>query len=314
MPEDNYCCENCFNNIWLQMMIRENRSHFGCCFYCGARGWLAPVQILYAGFSNLLTDYIPPDAANGGGDSYFQSVPPLEAMQRDWKPFTDHFIAKNPTHFLPAVFKNKPLPCGLTSFAFPVVAFHRNAMSTAYDKWLEFWIRDDSTFFSWIERQQPLHLNTLGTFFHQASIHLQNYIQRLPSGKKLWRARADYLGFDDWDCRALPLGDMGAHPAFPSSRLNRDGEAVLYCAEAERTAVAEVRPGRGYLCTTCELTLGREIHVLDLASPLEEINPFTCSNLSWKLDCQRVVRNLSRLIAKPLSRGEDKTVYLRPQF
>jgi hypothetical protein len=313
MLGEDYCCEGCFKHPWLQMTVRENRLQLGCCFYCGTQGWLAPVQILHAGFSNLLSDYIPAEDANGGRDIIFPSVPPLQAIQRDWNLFTDQFISEASTHFLPAVFRNQPLPYCWGSFTVPVVAFHRNAMSTAYDKWQDFWATDDSMFSGWVDRQTPIDIGP-GTFISQAAEHVQHFIRSLPSGKKFWRARADYLGSSGRDCRPLPLNEMGTNPKYPASRLNRDGEAVLYCAEAERTAIAEIRPGRGYLCTTCELALAQEIQVLDLASPLEDINPFTCTGLSWKLDCRRIARVLGLLVAQPISRGEDKAVYVRTQF
>jgi len=136
----------------------------------------------------------------------------------------------------------------------------------------------------------------------------------LSAPSRIKRARAHYEGDSEWNASPLPLSEMGSNPTYPASRLNCDGEPVLYCAEAERTAVAEVRPGKGYLCTTCELALTDDIRVLDLAAPIQDLNPFTCSELSWKLDVQRIGRNLGPLIAQPMSRGEDKLLYGRTQL
>ena len=107
---------------------------------------------------------------------------------------------------------------------------------------------------------------------------------------------------------------MGHNPKCPASRLNCEGEVVLYSAEAEKTAVAEIRPGKGFICTTCELTTTRALEILDLASPHTEINPFTTDDLSWQLDLQRVARNISAHIAEPISRGEDAVVYMKTQY
>jgi hypothetical protein len=107
---------------------------------------------------------------------------------------------------------------------------------------------------------------------------------------------------------------MGSNPDYPASRLNRSGEAILYCAEDEKTAISEIRPGRGYICTTCELILVKEVEILDLATAPENINPFTCVNLSWRLDLRRIGRNLSALIGEPMSRGEDRALYRKTQL
>jgi hypothetical protein len=106
---------------------------------------------------------------------------------------------------------------------------------------------------------------------------------------------------------------MGHNPKCLASQLNRSGEAVLYCSETEETALAEIRPGRGYICTTCELVLNRGLRILDIASEPNGPNPFTAKDLSWQLDLRRVARNLSTEIAKPISRGEDPVVYGKTQ-
>ena len=106
----------------------------------------------------------------------------------------------------------------------------------------------------------------------------------------------------------------GHNPKCPSSRLNCTGEVVLYTAEAEQTAVAEIRPGRSYICTTAELITKNELRVLDLVSPVDEISPFTDELLSWHLDLRRVAINISAQVAQPISRGEDSEVYSRTQY
>jgi hypothetical protein len=296
-------------------MSQTNQSEFGRCFYCGSAGSLTPVSVLHTAFTNLLSDYIPAETANGGKDSYFASVPVIEAAQRDWKLFSERSIPDRLTKFLPAVFKTQQLPLkfGLRDFTEPVVPFHRNAMSTAYGKWLRFWMIDPTAVSDWPNHNVPSDIDTVGTAVNQMAEHLRNFVRSWPAGQRLWRARKDYVGFSDWNCQPLPLAQMGHNPKCPASRLNREGEIVLYCAEAEKTAVAEIRPGKGNICTTCELVTLRDVELLDLATSLETINPFTCTDLSWQLDLQRVARNLSAQIAIPTSRGEDPVVYGKGQ-
>ena len=312
MSSKELCCESCFEHPWLRQLAKLNEKRFGVCFYCGATGALAPTSVFHAGFSNLLKDYIPAEYANGGGDSCLASVPIIEAIERDWKLFSPQVPQQKLHCFLPAVFHGQELPFG-GDFGTPVVPFHRNAMSTAYGKWLGFWLIDPDSFSDWPERYAPEDIETVGTFVSQAVSHLEPFVRIQLDGRQLWRARGEYLGTSEWDCRPLPLAQMGHNPKCPASRLNRAGETVLYCAETEKTALAEIRPGRGYICTTCELALSRGLKVLDLADRLTTLNPFTISDLSWQLDLQRVARNLSAEIAKPTSRGEDPVVYSKTQ-
>lgn len=297
-------------------MARGNRTTEGTCIYCGAQEWLVPVAVLHGGFSNLLGDYITTDAANG----YFpDALPPLQAMQKDWVLFSDEFMARSPEKFLPAVFEGKALPSYCENFSAPVVQFHMHAMSTAYSRWdgrfVDIIGEDDSAFTAWRDGASALDLETIATWENQVAGHLEWFVQGLPGGHKLWRARNEYVGspFAEYDCQPLPLQKMGANPKHPQSRLNRENEAVLYCAESQKTALSEIRPGQGYFCTTCELILNRDIKVLDLTHDYRDINPFTCEHLSWKLDLSRVALRLTELVTKPTSRGEDDSLYSRTQ-
>ncbi|HLY98884.1 MAG TPA: RES family NAD+ phosphorylase [Candidatus Angelobacter sp.] len=269
--------------------------------------------MFHSGFSNLLKDYIAAECANGGRDSYLASVSVIEAIERDWNLFHQRVSPQKLNHFLPSVFEGKEPPF-CSDFSRLVVPLHRNAMSTAYGKWLDFWLIDRNSFSNWPKRYAPNDIETAGTFVSQAASHLKDFVGILPHGWRLWRSRGEYLGSSEWDCRPLPLNEMGHNPKCPQSRLNREGETVLYCAETEKTAIAEIRPGRGYICTTCELALTRELKVIDLAAPLHTLNPFTTTDLTWRLDLQRVARNLGEEIAKPISRAEDPFVYSKTQF
>jgi integrase len=102
---------------------------------------LTIVSLFRNSFVNLLKDYIPASAANGGRDPHLPAVPLIEAMQRDWKLFSIQCSPERLGRFLPAAFKGSAESHG-RDFSIPVVPFHRNAMSTAFDHWREFWFID----------------------------------------------------------------------------------------------------------------------------------------------------------------------------
>lgn len=154
---------------------------------------------------------------------------------------------------------------------------------------------------------------TQGTRGNQFSSHLKNFGRQLPTGYALWRARVGFAGDQDLECSALLIDEMGPNPAFPAGRLNLAGQEIFYCAESEHTAVAEVRPARGYLVTTCSLSTKRALNILDLVDGLGAIDPFVCNQLSWMLDLQRLLRNLAARSAKPTNKGDDEDTYLITQ-
>jgi hypothetical protein len=306
------CCASCFEHPWLKQLAKQNEKTSGVCFYCGSTGTLTSTSVFQAGFSNLLKDYIPAEYANGGGDSFLASVPIIEAIERDWRLFSPQIPPQKLNHFLPVIFRGQELPFG-GDFNTPVVPLHRNAMSTACGKWFDFWLMDPVWLSDWPTHHASEDIETVGTFVNQAASHLEYFVRIVPGGTPLWRARSEYLGTSEWDCQPLSLEQMGHNPKCPPGRLNRTGEAVLYCAETEKTALAEIRPGQGYICTTCELALRREPKTLDLAAMPTALNPFTTTNLTWQLDLQRLARSLSRQVAQPISRGEDPAVYSKTQ-
>jgi len=122
MSSREFCCQSCFEYEWLRQLAKQNETQSGVCFYCETTGGLAPTLVFQAGFSNLLKDYIPAAYANGGKDSFFESVPIIEAIQRDWKLFSSGIPSQKLHHFLPAALKGQGLPHG-TDFSTPVVPF-----------------------------------------------------------------------------------------------------------------------------------------------------------------------------------------------
>lgn len=160
---EHFCCEGCFEHFWLRGIAKEKGKLEGCCFYCGTAALLAPITVFRTGFTNLLSDYIPAEVANGGRDSYLASVPIHEAIQRDWKLFSSRCHPELLKCFLPSLFKDD-LPSPLRDFQIPVVPFHRNAMSTAYDKWLQFWMIDPTAYSSWTNIDEPTDVDEIGTY------------------------------------------------------------------------------------------------------------------------------------------------------
>ncbi len=308
------CCRECFAHPWPRNECEACSTHNGTCPYCGSNSGLCPIEALAKGFLNLFSDYQNLEVGLGSGDRLFPPALLEDAVQRDWSIFSELF-SKSPAkrNFFANIYEKAPKDTWPVDLEIPVVPFHRNAMSTAFDRWREFLLVDKSA----LENLKSLYshedINTPGTFLNQQAQQLRTFIRVVPKGKVLWRARGSYIGSSQFDCNPLTSDLMGANPAAPASRLNANGELVLYCAESEQTSVAEIRPGRGYFVTTCILLSTSSLQVLDLADGFAEINPFTCEHLSWNLDLRRVFRNLAGLVAQPTTRGEDEYTYLPTQ-
>jgi len=91
--------------------------------------------------------------------------------------------------------------------------------------------------------------------------------------------------------------------------VNVDRQPVLYCADQEATAVAEVRPPRGFYVSVALVTLNREIRILDLAKGPPGINPFITETLRWDVEIQSLLIAFGEEMSLPLERDDDPAHY-----
>jgi hypothetical protein len=88
---------------------------------------------------------------------------------------------------------------------------------------------------------------------------------------------------------------------------------VLYCADQEQTAIAEVRPARGEYVSVAELHTWQELRLADLNATTEWPNPFTTEHLSYEVEFSHLLEALADELAKPLRRRDDVADYLPSQ-
>ncbi|KAB7791319.1 RES family NAD+ phosphorylase [Bifidobacterium leontopitheci] len=136
-------------------------------------------------------------------------------------------------------------------------------------------------------------------------------------GTVLTRARIakDAEGF-------APGKDMGAPPQglAGNGRINPAGISELYTtlgddAEADDTALHEIRAGMHDYVTFGKFILNRTITIADL-SRLEEISPFDIDEDDLPLLAANleILNGMSREISKPMRRGDDSLEYVPSQY
>jgi hypothetical protein len=92
----------------------------------------------------------------------------------------------------------------------------------------------------------------------------------------------------------------------PAGRANRKDESFLYCAEEEITALAELRPPRGYIISVCPFLLIRSAKVLDLCKNLEPINPFVVEKPLHEIGINNLLRAFGEEMGNPMERDAEK--------
>jgi hypothetical protein len=140
--------------------------------------------------------------------------------------------------------------------------------------------------------------------------------ERVPSGSRFYRARLGFATEDD-DGSKLPWNgaNIGANPDAHPSRANRHGKIVLYCAAQEKTAIAEIRPARGFLVSVAELRTNVDLCLLDLTRAQVPLNPFLeeGDTIPYWLELDQLLSRISWALARPLERDDTPLDYLPSQ-
>jgi len=144
------------------------------------------------------------------------------------------------------------------------------------------------------------------------------YEGRIEAGTILYRARKGYARSEEDGAKVPWSGsdEIGANRAGKASRTNREGKVVLYCADQENTAVAEVRPVRGLVVSVAQFQVKQEVRILDLLHEPHVINPFEMEGevIPYWISFDDFLERLAWSLAKPLERDDVPGDYLPSQL
>jgi hypothetical protein len=290
------CCSNCFNNSWLQKYISESSKSTGQCDFCGAEG-IPVIEVRELGglFDNLLSMY---EVA----EDYESGEPLIDLIQWHWQIFSEENLGEdNMARLLEKIANSdwddddgEPM---LRARELYVPPAGRPLHSTHRERWEEFCsdVRENP--------DVPL------PFDEYFSGDFAEFEEHLPFGATLYRS-----------VRGFAVGQYGERIPFrvgapPEGRAlagrgNVEDDRVLYCADQEKTAIAEVRPPLGYRVSIGTLRLVREARILDLTKDVDDLNPFTTESLGWFVEIRSLLGGFDEEMSRPLERDDDKTHYV----
>jgi hypothetical protein len=141
---------------------------------------------------------------------------------------------------------------------------------------------------------------------------------QLPAGTVLYRARLGFARDPEGGAKPFSGSEIGAPPPDKArpGRANAEGKLVLYCADQERTAVAEVRPARGEYVSVAKVSAIKEVMILDLVTNPEPPNPFTATeefDANYWAELNQLLVAFGEQLEKPLRARDDLTDYIPSQ-
>jgi hypothetical protein len=289
------CCVSCFEHEFIRDFIRAQSVETEDCQYCGAsRRRVIFISALADYFHNLVSMYEESD----DGDTL------ISLVQDGWGIFSEALHESGKSRELLEDILNSDWDDD--SGELPVNA-HNTYRSREVLHEVESW----ETFCEAV-KENPEEEPDFSEYFDE---ELAGAERAIPNGTILYRARPGWMTEERG--RRLPFRDaeIGAPPNDKAKvgRANREGRVVLYCAESEQTAVAEVRPARGFWVSTCRLRARRDLRILDLINGIPALHPFTDETLAWSVEFSDLLRSFAEALSTPLARSDDVADYLPSQ-
>jgi len=293
------CCPNCFDHKFIKQRIAELSAETGECPLCEAENVpLVEASELGGYFHNLFSMYVVADSFESG--EFLISL-----IQGHWQVFNEDVLDEDRQAELLEDIANADWddddgedPIDAHELYQPLGGeFH----TTHRDRWEQFCsdVRDNP------DEALPFE-EFLAEDFAQLSA-------TLPVGTRLYRARPGFNSGEYGERQPYQGDEIGAPPTekAKAGRVNLDRQRVLYCADEEATAIAEVRPPRGFYVSVTSVTLNREVRILDLAQRSPEINPFITETLRWDVEIESLLNAFAKEMSLPLER-DDNPAHYRP--
>jgi hypothetical protein len=270
--KSDYACPACFEYSWLKDYVKENSTEEGTCPSCQSRRKpLIPVAALYEPFHNLISSYKPAE-----GPPLEYGMPIVDLIQDDWEVFSERLIERDGAGaLLESILHSgwddddgEPL-LGASDL---YVAQHRTwSHDTLAQIWEEFTERVKEDPSRELEFRDP----EFDDFLVGEDLLGRRTVSN-PVGTVYYRARPGFVKTEDGRLEPHSGAGIGAPPpeCAKARRAKPEGKVVMYCADQETTAVAEIRPARGEYVSVAEVRANRELKILDLATEPEWPNPF----------------------------------------
>ncbi len=292
------CCPNCFAHEWLKERVREISTRRGACDFCRSEDVpVVNVRDLADSIHNLLSMYVE-------ADSFESGEPLVDLVQWHWQVFDEDELSRSEQIKLLQRIANSDWdddsgepPINAKELYTPLGnTFH----TTHRERWEEFCME---------VREKPDEPLPMADYLQEGFAQLD---VQAPAGTAFHRARRGFVAGRYGDRTPFRGDDISAPPpekALPG-RANVQGQRVLYCADQERTAVAEVRPPRGFYVSVATVVLKREARIFDLTKEIEQLNPFIGESLGWHVEIRSLLEAFGEEMSRPLERDDDRMHYI----
>lgn len=292
------CCIKCFSYEWLRDYVRENSRSKGTCDYCGRkRAETIPVTDLYHLFKNMMELYVP------SNDPHGERL--VDLIQCNYEVFSEGlYTSDGAGRLLEDIMRTgwddddgeSPVDAHELYYRRESLWYH----TTMAAEWEEFCGK--------VKENPSRELNLPGLFEEE----LARMAVELPQDTVIFRARVGFLKDELYGVKPFEGQDIGAPPTNKAraARANSEGEVVLYAADQEPTAIAEIRPWRGILVSVAEVRISERLCLVDLSVPPSPSNPFIVDAPMYESELEDLLMAFGTELGRPLRRADEPRNYL----
>jgi RES domain len=305
-----YCCESCFNDLYLKTKIKDG-GKIGYCDYCEGT---EPTVILSVSkltdlFSKLLNYYSPTEPY----EDYIPEIhdDPIEfgdklvtLINEDWNIFSTKIQGTGTDERLLFDILD-------TNFSDPLESFDQDTLFSRIQDAFNFLHPLEGWEVVWEEFKKDLkHKNRFfpkwkDEVFNEAFKEvLYNRIIFLGEGLQIYRART---GQEVKEQMKAPPADKAT-----AGRANPHGISYLYCARDTDTCISEVRPWKGAIITVAALKIKKDLKLLNLQG--NNLCPFLFDSPEQVFKISKLLTHFSSELSKPVDPTKSEIEYLPTQY
>ena len=275
-------CDYCFNDVEMQLAVRNESASIGICEACGQESSVVDISFFSDFFDEVLCLFEPSE----------DGIDIVSLLQRDWNLFVNDGVGRVIVKYF-----IDQLGAG---YSIDEKVDYNSAIRDNFQIWddLKKKVKEESRFFTSLTSLDDMQL-----IKHNLTI---------PRGTYLFRARVIPS-----DKEKLEVGEMGCPPAkiTPAGRANPLGIPYLYLCQEEETCYYEVRALYLDRLAVGTFNVTKDLKIFDFTKKLSLYVANTMSsNLLTEISKFKLIQQISGDLSKPLRRFDTEIEYVPTQL
>lgn len=275
-------CDYCFNDMEMQLAVRNESIGIGICEACGQESSVVDISFFSDFFEEVLSLFEPCE----------DGIDIVSILQRDWNLFVNEGVGRAIVNYFIGQFGS--------GYSIDEKVDYNSIIKEKVWIWddLKNKVKEESRFFT-----------SLASF---DDLQLIKYNFTISVGTRLYRARVIPS-----DKEKLEIAEMGCPPAkiTPAGRANPLGIPYLYLCQEEETCYYEVRALYLDRLSIGTFNVTKELKILDFTKKMSLYVANTMSsNLATEISKFKLIQRISADLSKPLRRFDTELEYVPTQL